>query len=254
MKGNEININDLSFKLESLSTRCDILETKNNEYEKRIKRNEEVIVNLNKQLIILNKKYNKIINEMKQDYISKYEKLIKALKDKNIIKNEILINEEKNNKENNKKIIEDNGGTLMEKFENQLFNIFSNNKNKDVSIVDIYKLKKLSAALLIKDKNIKSPLEMSKLFLEKNMNINDTDESTKINIKLKRSDIYNEINDVQLRKIDKNDKANFMKEFKEKYGILDEDISEKELKFEIEYRNYNENEIIKIVLIRLGYI
>ena len=45
-----------------------------------------------------------------------------------------------------------------------------------------------------------------------------------------------------------------MKEFKEKYGILDEDISEKELKLEIEYRNYNEDEIIKIVLIRLGYI
>ena len=45
-----------------------------------------------------------------------------------------------------------------------------------------------------------------------------------------------------------------MKEFQEKYGILDEDISEKELKFEIEYKNYNEDEIIKIVLIRLGYI
>ena len=45
-----------------------------------------------------------------------------------------------------------------------------------------------------------------------------------------------------------------MKEFKEKYGILDEDIPEKELKLVIEYRNYNEDEIIKIVLIRLGYI
>ena len=39
---------------------------------------------------------------------------------------------------------------------------------------------------------------MSKLFLERNMNINDTDESAKINIKMKSSNIYNEINDVQL--------------------------------------------------------
>ena len=249
MEENEININDMNMKLKSLSTRCDLLEEKNNKYEKRIKRNEEVIADLNKQLIILRKEYNEKINETKEGYTTLYEKLIKVLKDKNIIKDNILMN-----KENNKKIIADNEGTLMEKFENQLFNIFSNNKNKDVSIADIYKLKKISAALLIKDKNIKSPLEMSKLFLERNMNINDADESTKINIKMKRSNIYNEINDVQLRKIDKNDKSNFMKEFKEKYGILDEDISEKELKFEIEYRNYNEDEIIKIVLIRLGYI
>ena len=249
MEENEININDINMKLESLSTRCELLEKKNNDYEKRIKRNEEVIADLNKLLIILRKEYNEKINKIKEGYTTLYEKLIKALKDKNIIKDDLLMN-----KENNKKIIADNEGTLIEKFENQLFNIFSNNKNKDISIVDIYKLKKISAALLIKDKNIKSPVEMSKLFLERNMNINDADESTKINIKMKRSNIYNEINDVQLRKIDKNDKSNFMKEFKEKYGILDEDISEKELKFEIEYRNYNEDEIIKIVLIRLGYI
>ena len=249
MEENEININEINMKLKSLSTRCDLLEEKNNKYEKRIKRNEEVIDDLNKLLIILRKEYNEKINKIKEGYTILYEKLIKSLKDKNIIKDEILMDKEKN-----KKIIADNEGTLIEKFENQLFNIFSNNKNKDISIADIYKLKKISAALLIKDKNIKSPLEISKLFLERNMNINDVDESTKINIKMKRSNIYNEINDVQLRKIDKNDKSNFMKEFKEKYGILDEDISEKELKFEIEYRNYNEDEIIKIVLIRLGYI
>ena len=249
MEENEININEINMKLKSLSTRCDLLEEKNNKYEKRIKRNEEVIDDLNKLLIILRKEYNEKINKIKEGYTILYEKLIKSLKDKNIIKDEILMDKEKN-----KKIIADNEGTLIEKFENQLFNIFSNNKNKDISIADIYKLKKISAALLIKDKNIKSPLEISKLFLERNMNINDVDESTKINIKMKRSNIYNEINDVQLRRIDKNDKSNFMKEFKEKYGILDEDISEKELKFEIEYRNYNEDEIIKIVLIRLGYI
>ena len=164
MEENENNINDINIKLENLSKKCEILETKNNEYEKRIK------------------------------------------------------------------------------------------KNEDIPIEDIYKLRKLSAALLIKDKYIKSPLEMSKIFLERNININDTDELTKINIEKKKGNIYAELSDFQLRKLDKNDKEKFMKEFKEKYGILDEDIPEKELKFEIEYRKYDENEIIKIVLIRLGYI
>ena len=58
----------------------------------------------------------------------------------------------------------------------------------------------------------------------------------------------------ELRKIDKNDKENFMKEFREKYGILYEEIPEKELKNEIEYRNYDESELVKFILKRLGYI
>ena len=45
-----------------------------------------------------------------------------------------------------------------------------------------------------------------------------------------------------------------MKEFREKYGISEEEISENELKYEIEYRKYDEKEIIRIILIRLGYI
>ena len=64
--------------------------------------------------------------------------------------------------------------------------------------MDIYKLKKLSTALLIKYKNIKPPLELSKIFFEKNMNINDIDEDTRIKIIMKKSSVYNEINDAQL--------------------------------------------------------
>ena len=258
MEESEININDINEKLESLSNRCEILEKKNNEYEARIKRNEVVIVNLNLQLINLRKEYNEKVNELKKGF----EKLGKLLKDNNIFENEIIINfekkndenNEKKNNENNEKIIDNKEGSLLDKFENQLYNIFINNKNKEVSFIDKYELKKLSAALLIKYKNIKSPLELSKIFLERNMNLKDTDESSKINIKMKRANIYSEIDDVQLRKIDKNDKEKFLKEFREKYGILYGEIPEKELQKEIEYRNYDENEIIKIILKRLGYI
>ena len=250
MEESEININDINEKLERLAKRCEILETKNEEYEKRIKRYEFAIMNINSQLVYMRKEYNEKVNELKQDF----DKLCKLLKDKNIIENEILIYFEKNNNENNEKIINSKEGSLLDKFENQLYNIFINNKNKDIQIIDKYELKKLSAALLIKYKNIKSPLELSKLFLERNINLKDIDESSKINIKLKRADIYSEINDVQLRKIDKNDKENFIKEFREKYGILYEEIPEKELKNEIEYKNYDENEIVKIILKKLGYI
>ena len=246
MEESEININDINEKLESLSKRCGILETKNEEYEERIKRNEVVIVNLNLQLINLRKEYNEKVNELKKGF----EKLGKLLKDKKIIENEIIINFEKNN---NKKIIDYKGGSLIEMFENQLFNIFSNNKTENIPIEDINKLKKISAALLIKHKYNKSPLEISKMFLEKNIALNDTDESSKINIQMKKSYLYNEIN-VQLKNINKNDKENFLKEFREKYGISEEEISEKELKYEIEYRKYDEKEIIRIILIRLGYI
>ena len=258
MEESEININDINEKLERLSERCGILEKKNEEYEERIKRNEVVIVNLNLQLINLRKEYNEKVNELKKGF----EKLGKLLKDNNIIENEIIINfekkndenNEKKNNENNEKIIDNKEGSLLDKFENQLYNIFINNKNKEVSFIDKYELKKLSAALLIKYKNIKSPLELSKIFLERNMNLKDTDESSKINIKMKSTNIYSEIDDVQLRKIDKNDKEKFLKEFREKYGILYGEIPEKELQKEIEYRNYDENEIIKIILKRLGYI
>ena len=108
-----------------------------------------------------------------------------SIKKNNIKKeiNKILINEEKYN---NQKIIVDNGSSLLEKFENQLFNIFCD-KNEKIQIVDIYKLKKLSTALLIKYKNIKPPLELSKIFFEKNMNINDIDEDTRIKIIMKKS-------------------------------------------------------------------
>ena len=70
---------------------------------------------------------------------------------------------------------------------NIVFNIFSNNKTENIPIEDINKLKKLSAALLIKHKYNKSPLEISKMFLEKNIALNDTDESSKINIQMKKS-------------------------------------------------------------------
>ena len=270
---NNIDINDINMKLERLSKRCEVLETQNNEYEKRMKKNEDIISNLNKQISFIRQEYNKKINELKLknnnekneininkeekhfDIKSLYEEIEKYLK---IKLNELLYNiyeylGKTQNKGNDEKIIKFEGGTLFEKFENQLFYIFFD-KNKDISLENISKLRKLTAALLITyNKNKEYPLESVKLFLEKNINKN-VDEITKMNIDFKRSDVLVTITDVALRKIDKENKDEFMKQFKEKYGILNDDISEKELKYLIEYKDYNENQIIKIILERLGYL
>ena len=66
MEENKININDINIKLEKLSKRYEVLEEKNSEYEKRIKRNEDTIVNLNKQLLFVRQEYKKQINELKK--------------------------------------------------------------------------------------------------------------------------------------------------------------------------------------------
>ena len=291
MEGNEIIINDINIQLENLSKRCEVLESKNNEYENRIKRNEVVNKALNEQLTFLRKEYKEELTLLKKFFISKYNDLLKLTKNKKEEINEIIImnNEEENYElvnikklkeeieksinnrlnefkfsiyqylgktptgENNEKIIKYKGGTLLERFEIQLSNIFFD-KNQNIPLVDICELKKLSAALIIKYNNRKSPLETAKEFLEKNLN-NNIDEITKMNIDFKRTNVFVEIDDSNyLKKIETNNEQNFIKEFKEKYGILNDDISEKELKKEIEYRKYNEDEIIRVILKKLGYL
>ena len=291
MEENEIIMNDINTQLENLSKRCEVLEKKNIEYENRIKRNEVVNKALNEQLTFLRKEYKEELSLLKKFFISKYNDLLKLTKNNKKEINEIIImnNEEDNYElvnikklkeeieksinnrlnefkfsiyqylgktptgENNEKIIKYKGGTLLERFEIQLSNIFFD-KNQNIPLVDICELKKLSAALIIKYNNRKSPLETAKDFLEKNLN-NNIDEITKMNIDFKRTNVFVEIDDSNyLKKIETNNEQNFIKEFKEKYGILNDDISEKELKKEIEYRKYNEDEIIRVILKKLGYL
>jgi len=291
MEENEIIMNDINTQLENLSKRCEVLEKKNIEYENRIKRNEVVNKALNEQLTFLRKEYKEELSLLKKFFISKYNDLLKLTKNNKKEINEIIImnNEEDNYElvnikklkeeieksinnrldefkfsiyqylgktptgENNEKIIKYKGGTLLERFEIQLSNIFFD-KNQNIPLVDICELKKLSAALIIKYNNSKSPLETAKDFLEKNLN-NNIDEITKMNIDFKRTNVFVEIDDSNyLKKIETNNEQNFIKEFKEKYGILNDDISEKELKKEIEYRKYNEDEIIRVILKKLGYL
>ena len=156
------------------------------------------------------------------------------------------------NSEKINKIIEYKEGDIVERFENKLFNIFSD-KNKTIAKKDLMELKKIGSALLITKKI--SPLMAAKNFLDQNiLNNNEISGIVKMNIDLKKGNIFSEMDDILLRKLDMKFENEYIKEFKEKYGILEEEISDNIIKQEIIDQDYNERLIIEKILKKLNYI
>ena len=159
------------------------------------------------------------------------------------------------------KIIDDKEGEIEERFENKLFNIFFD-KNRTIPKNDLMELKKLGSALLITKKII--PISAAKNFLKQNvLNNNEISGIVKMNIDLKKGYIFSEMEDIllifitkinKLRKLDNIFEDKYIKEFKEKYGILDEEISDNIIKQEIIKQNYNEKHILEAILKKLNYI
>ena len=75
-----------------------------------------------------------------------------------------------------------------------------------------------------------------------------------MSIDMKRGDILAEMDDILLRKLDNIFEDKYVKEFKEKYGILDEEISDNIIKQEIINQNYNETHVLEAILKKLNYI
>jgi hypothetical protein len=114
-------------------------------------------------------------------------------------------------------------------------------------------LKKIGSALLITKKI--SPLMAAKNFLDQNiLNNNEISGIVKMNIDLKKGNIFSEMDDILLRKLDMKFENEYIKEFKEKYGILEEEISDNIIKQEIIDQDYNERLIIEKILKKLNYI
>ena len=74
------------------------------------------------------------------------------------------------------------------------------------------------------------------------------------NIALKKEEIYDELETKLIKEIETKDEDQFIKEFREKYGITKKDFSDKDLKNEIKHSNCNEHEIIKVIFKRLNYL
>jgi len=282
-------ITDINKKLEILSKRCDTLENDNKEYKKKIKLNQENIINLQNQLKFLRTEYKKKIEEIKVNLFVKLKTLFQNIKqnkekgDNNEIMNldnyDDLINikyiyEQINqmvqkNLENFKyeiyafigttpkggdEIINEKGKSLRDQFENKLYNIFYD-KNQNILDKDIKELKKLGTALLFKEKV--SPLEYSKIFLDKNMENKNKDEEinefTRHSIAKKKGIILVEMEDIIIGKIQTNDEDKFIEEFRDKYGISKDEFNDKDIKKEIK-NHKNEIQLIEAILKKLKYL
>jgi len=214
----------------------------------------------NKNEIVINDENNDLIDFKKiKEYIKEeIKKEINNILQKQLeeLKNEIYLNVEKNileeKKEKIDEIIKYKDGDIKNRFENKLFNIFSD-KRQEIPEKDMNELKKLGTAFLIKYKQ--SPLDASKVFLKANFQINkEIDEISNINNEIKKANLFVVMDEIMHRKLDINNQTNYLKNFREKYGIEDKEINDKEIiKYKKKFNN-DEKKIIEAVLKKLKYI
>ena len=214
----------------------------------------------NKNEIIINDENNDLIDFKKiKEYIKEeIKKEINNILQKQLeeLKNEIYLNVEKNilgeKKDKIEEIIKYKDGDIKNRFENKLFNIFSD-KRQEIPEKDMNELKKLGTAFLIKYKL--SPLDASKVFLKTNIQINkEIDEISNINNEIKKANIFIVMDEIMQRKLDINNQTKYLKDFREKYGIEDNEISDKEIIKYMKKFNNDERKIIEAVLKKIKYI
>ena len=274
--------NDINKKMEIHKENYELLEKEFIEYKNLIEKNKNNIINLNIQLQYLREEYKKEINKLKDYFEQKIEYLFKLISQYNVKgkeKNEIIINNENKininykyeeiNKiiDNKIKDFKDNiysilginqekkntkNQAILERFEKKLYDFFFD-KNSDNSNTYLDELKKISGALLIK--NIDSTQLVSN-FLQKNVNNENTkfDENTKLIFFNKKLVVFKEIENISLSKIETNNIDEFIKQFREKYGIKIKDMDDKNLKNLITKNDFDEKEILKIILKKLKYL
>ena len=284
-------INEINKKLQNLIKRCEALEKENINNKKIIQINKVNILNLLEQQQRLRDEYKRQINDLQKYYSQQINKLYQAFS-KNKNENEIIIENENNNnlfyskkikkeiddalevklqnfkseiyfyvgqiatkeKENKKKedIIKYKDKNIINQLENKLNNIFYD-KSQEIPDKDIKELKKLGSIILIKHKQI--PLDIAKSFIDNNLSKSkETNGIFKFNFDIKRGVILFQLGDISSEIIDKQNPSQFLKDFRDKYGIEDNDISENELKKIMKKYNNNEKQMIEAVLKKLKYI
>ena len=286
-------INEINKKLENLSKRCDILEKENIDYKKKLQLNQDNILNLLMQLKVLRKEYNKEIKKLKDNFNKEFDNIYQMFpKDENeiIINNEkndsfdkkikkeienmvkkqledfkyeiylyVGINaskekkEKKIKKEKKEELIKYKNENLIKIFENKLFDIF-NDKSQEIQNDNLNELKKLGTAIYIKFKQ--SPLNLSDEFISKTFNINIDKEKNGIfsmNYDIKKGNILYAMGGIMQKMLDENPEK-FVEDFREKYGIDKNEISDKEiLKIKNKFDN-DEKKIIEAILKKLKFI
>ena len=162
---------------------------------------------------------------------------------------------EKKNEENEQKneIVEYKGKNLVEQLESKLTSILFDQKST-IDINEINELKKISSSIIIKGGG---PLEMINKFFDENFNKSyyEMDQNLKDNLAYKKCQIFNGLQELSLlKKIETKDIEQYMKEFREKFGITEKDYSDKDLKKLVSKKNYEDKTIITEILKKLKYI
>ena len=158
-----------------------------------------------------------------------------------------------NRKPGKNEIFEYKGKNLTSLLESKLINIFLE-PNPKVDTDDMNELKKISSAILIRGND---PLEIINEFFNKNINNNldVLDKTIKNNLSNKKIEIFADIQDLSLlKKIQTKNINEYIKEFREKYGITKKDFCDRNLTKEIKKANFDEIELIKLILKKLNYI
>ena len=249
-------VNEINKKLQNLIKRCEALENENINNKKIIQINKVNILNLLEQQQRLRDEYKKEINDLQKYYSQQINKIYQAFS-KNKNENEIIIENENNNnlfyskkikkeiddalevklqnfkseiyfyvgqiatkeKENKKKedIIKYKDKNIINQLENKLNNIFYD-KSQEIPDKDIKELKKLGSIILIKHKQI--PLDIAKSFIDNNLSKSkETNGIFKFNFDIKRGVILFQMGDISSEIIDKQNPSQFLKDFRDKYGI-----------------------------------
>ena len=226
---------------------------------------------------IINEENNKIINEenikkekkekstkTKTDYIFNLENMdqdfFNPKEDNNINKK----NKKKDNIKKSKTIksgkkggeIVFKGKTLLESLEDIIIKIFTD-KSSDIDKDDMNSLKKLFTVLIISNNN---PMQNISEFLKNNFNNfqNELDENNRTILANKKGQLYSCIetlsfNIVQAKNGGKEYVDEFIKQFRDKYGITEKDYDDKKLKEQIK-KGKKEIDILTIILKHIKYL
>ena len=225
---------------------------KSNENEKE---NNEIIMNdKNEDLkIIINiyeemdKMFDKKIVKFAEEYGLLGKKQKKKKEDKKTEKKE----EKKENKKGNKEEEKVELKNLQLSLENKLIKIFFD-KNKAIVINDMNDFKKISTAILIKGKQ---PLEIINKFMDKNINNNFDNEDIKDTITFKKDEIFGALKNFSIiNNIEEKDINEYIKKFREKYGITEKDYNDKDLTKLINKKHHDDKIILTEILKKLKYL
>ena len=133
----------------------------------------------------------------------------------------------------------------MYSLENKLIKIFTE-KGSDIKTDDMNDLKKVCSALLIAKVD---PNERINEFIKNNFNNfqNELDENNKTNLAIKKVKVFDGLQNLSLKKIEAKNDKDFIKQFRDKYGITAKEYKDKEIKTLIKSGKQQKDILIEIL-------